>query len=95
VTGSAQGFNQALTYAGQVADYLELASVLTWDALTRRESCGAHFREEYQTPQGEPLRDDERFAHVALWQWQEGEAPVRREEPLDYQTVQPSVRNYR
>lgn len=95
VTGSAQGFNQALTYAGQVADYLELASVMTLDALARRESCGAHFREEYQTPQGEPLRDDERFAHVALWQWRAGEAPVRSEEPLNYQTVQPSVRSYR
>jgi succinate dehydrogenase / fumarate reductase flavoprotein subunit len=95
VTGSAQGLNQALEYAGRVADYLELASVLTLDALARRESCGAHFREEYQTPEGEPLRDDEQFAHVALWQWRAGEAPVRSEEPLNYQTVQLSVRNYR
>ncbi|APB34557.1 succinate dehydrogenase flavoprotein subunit [Gloeomargarita lithophora Alchichica-D10] len=93
VTGSAQGLNQALEYAGRVADYLELAQVLTWDALARQESCGAHFREEYQTPDGEALRDDERFSHVALWRW--GEVPVRSEEPLDYRMVQPSVRNYR
>jgi len=95
VTGSAQGLNQALEEAGRVADYLELAAVLTLDALARRESCGAHFREEYQTPEGEPLRDDERFAHVALWQWQAEKAPLRHEEPLNYQTVQPTVRNYR
>jgi succinate dehydrogenase / fumarate reductase flavoprotein subunit len=95
VTGSVQGLNQALEYAGRVADYLELAQVLTLDALARQESCGAHFREEYQTADGEPLRNDERFSHVALWQWRGKSAPVRSEEPLYYQTVQPSVRNYR
>ncbi len=95
VTGDANGLNQALEYAGRVADYLELAQVLTLDALARQESCGAHFREEYQTPDGEPLRDDEQFGHVALWQWRGGLAPVRSAEPLHYQTVQPSVRNYR
>lgn len=95
VTGDVEGLNQALEYAGRVADYLELAQVLTLDALARQESCGAHFREEYQTSDGEPVRDDERFSHVALWQWRGKSAPVRSKEPLYYQTVQPSVRNYR
>ncbi|MEN9217768.1 MAG: fumarate reductase/succinate dehydrogenase flavoprotein subunit [Gloeomargarita sp. DG_2_bins_126] len=95
LTGSAQGLNPTLEYAGRVADYLELAQVMVWDALARAESCGAHFREEYQTPEGEPQRDDERFSHVALWQWQAGAAPVRHVEPLLFTAVQPSVRNYR
>ncbi|MEN9217139.1 MAG: hypothetical protein Q6K90_07435, partial [Gloeomargarita sp. HHBFW_bins_162] len=87
--------NQTLEYAGRVADYLELAQVMTLDALVRAESCGAHFREEYQTPEGEPQRDDERFGHVALWAWQAGATPVRSVEPLVFTAVQPSVRNYR
>ncbi|MCS7226975.1 MAG: hypothetical protein NZ821_08295, partial [Gloeomargarita sp. SKYB31] len=74
---------------------LELAEVMVWDALSREESCGAHFREEYQTPDGEPLRDDERFCHVALWEWRDGEAPVRHVEPLQFEAVRPSVRDYR
>ncbi|MCS7293081.1 MAG: fumarate reductase/succinate dehydrogenase flavoprotein subunit [Gloeomargarita sp. SKYBB_i_bin120] len=95
VPGTLTGWNQALEYAGRVADYLELAEVMVWDALLREESCGAHFREEYQTPDGEPLRDDERFCHVALWEWRDGETPVRHVEPLQFEAVRPSVRDYR
>ncbi|MEN9227264.1 MAG: fumarate reductase/succinate dehydrogenase flavoprotein subunit [Gloeomargarita sp. GMQP_bins_120] len=95
VPGTLEGWNQALEYAGRVADYLELAEVMVWDALTREESCGAHFREEYQTPAGEPLRDDERFSHVALWEWRPDGPPVRHTEPLTFTAVQPTVRDYR
>src|SRR5439155_3242818 len=65
VPGSPDNLNQSLEYAGRVADYLEFAELLTLDALERRESCGGHFREESQTPEGEALRDDANFSYVA------------------------------
>ena len=68
VPGSADELNQALEMAGRVADFLELGELMCLDALEREESCGGHFREEYQTPEGEALRDDERFCHVAAWE---------------------------
>jgi succinate dehydrogenase / fumarate reductase flavoprotein subunit len=94
VPGSGETFNQELEYAGRVADYLEFAELLCHDALHREESCGAHFREEHQTDDGEPQRDDSRFAHVAAWEYREGASPILHEEPLAFEFVQPTTRNY-
>ena len=96
VPGSADTFNQSLEQAGRVADFLELGELLCLDALTREESCGGHFREEYQHPDGECKRDDEKFAHVAAWEFQgAGKAPLRNTEPLNYEFTKMSVRNYK
>ncbi len=96
VPGSAEDLNQAVEYAGRVADYLELAELLTLDALERRESCGGHFREEYQTPDNEALRDDAHFAHVAAWEYGgEAGAVVRHVEPLEFEQAHPSQRSYK
>lgn len=96
VTGDSTDFNQALEYAGRVADYMEFAELLCQDALQRNESCGGHFREEYQTPDGEAARDDQNFAYVAAWQYQGlGKAPVLHKEPLVYEEVHMSTRSYK
>jgi succinate dehydrogenase / fumarate reductase flavoprotein subunit len=96
VPGSADSLNQALERAGRVADFLELGELMCLDALTREESCGGHFREEYQYPDGECKRDDEKFGHVAAWEYQgEGQAPLRNVEPLNYEFVKTSVRSYK
>jgi succinate dehydrogenase / fumarate reductase flavoprotein subunit len=96
VPGDGQGMSPALEEAGRVADFLEFAELLCRDALERNESCGGHFREEYQTPEGEAQRDDEHFSHVAAWEYQgEGKAPVRHQEPLVWEEVHPSVRSYK
>ncbi|HEU5408228.1 MAG TPA: FAD-binding protein, partial [Nitrospira sp.] len=94
VPGLGEAFNQELEYAGRVADYLEFAELLCHDALHREESCGAHFREEYQTDEGEPQRDDSRFAHVAAWEYREGASPILHKEPLAFEFVQPTTRSY-
>jgi succinate dehydrogenase / fumarate reductase flavoprotein subunit len=94
VPGSGETFNQELEYAGRVADFLEFAELLCHDALHREESCGAHFREEYQTADGEPQRDDERFAHVAAWEYRQDDSPVLHKEPLVFEFVQPTTRSY-
>jgi succinate dehydrogenase / fumarate reductase, flavoprotein subunit len=94
VPGSGETFNQELEYAGRVADYLEFAELMCLDALEREESCGAHFREEHQTQEGEPKRDDARFAHVAAWEYVEQEPPVLHKEPLRFEFVTPSTRSY-
>lgn len=94
VPGSGQAFNQELEYAGRVADYLEFAELLCHDALHRKESCGAHFREEYQTDEGEAQRDDSRFAHVAAWEYREGASPILHKEPLAFEFVRPTTRSY-
>jgi succinate dehydrogenase / fumarate reductase flavoprotein subunit len=94
VPGSGETFNQELEYAGRVADFLEFAELLCHDALHREESCGAHFREEYQTAEGEPQRDDERFAHVAAWEYRRDDSPVLHKEPLVFEFVQPTTRSY-
>jgi succinate dehydrogenase / fumarate reductase flavoprotein subunit len=94
VPGSGAAFNQELEYAGRVADYLEFAELLCHDALHREESCGAHFREEHQTDDGEPKRDDDRFAHVAVWEFREGGTPILHKEPLNFEFVQPTTRSY-
>jgi len=96
VPGSENELNQALEYAGRVADYLEFAELLALDALERRESCGGHFREEFQTPDGDALRDDEHFAHVAAWEYAgEDRAPVRHVEPLGFEYAKPTTRSYK
>jgi succinate dehydrogenase / fumarate reductase flavoprotein subunit len=96
IPGSAESLNQALEKAGRVADFIELGELMCRDALTREESCGGHFREEHQHPDGECKRDDEKFAHVAAWEFQgEGSEPLRNVEPLNYETVKMSVRSYK
>jgi succinate dehydrogenase / fumarate reductase flavoprotein subunit len=94
VPGSGESFNQELEYAGRVADFMEFAELLCHDALHREESCGAHFREEYQTADGEPLRDDARFAYVAAWEYRTNELPMLHREPLVFEFVKPATRNY-
>jgi succinate dehydrogenase / fumarate reductase flavoprotein subunit len=96
VPGTDADLNIALERAGRVADHLEFAELLAKDALAREESCGGHFREEYQYPDGEAKRDDERFGHVAAWEYQgPDKEPVRNVEPLTWEVVQPSVRSYK
>ena len=88
--------NQSLEKAGRVADFLELAELMCLDALARRESCGAHFRVEHQTADGEGKRDDANFAYVAAWEFTgEGTPPVLHEERLEFQEVHPSQRSYK
>jgi succinate dehydrogenase / fumarate reductase flavoprotein subunit len=96
VPGEPGNLNKNLEYAGRVADYLEFAEVLALDALQRTESCGGHFREESQTPDGEALRDDERFSHVSAWEFTEvGREPVLHKEPLAFEYVKPTQRSYK
>jgi succinate dehydrogenase / fumarate reductase flavoprotein subunit len=94
--GGAEGPNPELEKALRVADFFGLAQLMLRDALAREESCGAHFREEHQTADGEARRDDERFAHIAAWEHTaEGREPIRHAEPLTFTTLQPSARSYR
>ena len=96
VPGSDVTLNQALEKAGRVADFFELAELMCLDALDRNESCGGHFREEYQTPEGEALRDDAHFAYVAAWAYAgDGNAPVLHKEPLDFEYVHLAQRSYK
>jgi succinate dehydrogenase / fumarate reductase flavoprotein subunit len=96
VTGGGQELNQALEYAGRVADFLEFAELLCHDALDRDESCGAHFRIEHQTPEGEAARNDEKYSYVSAWEYKGvGQAPVLHKEPLVFEEVHPSVRSYK
>jgi succinate dehydrogenase / fumarate reductase flavoprotein subunit len=88
--------NSELEKAGRIADYLELGELMCYDALTREESCGAHFREEYQTPDGEAVRNDRDFAFTSAWEWTGiGQEPVLHREPLDFDYVAPTVRSYK
>lgn len=96
VVGEGESFNNVLERAFRVADFFELAELMVRDALHREESCGGHFREEYQTPDGEALRNDEKFAYVAAWEWQgEGRAPTMEKEPLVFENVQLATRSYK
>jgi len=96
VTGAGEELNQELERAGRVADYFELAELMCRDALEREESCGGHFRVEHQTPDGEALRDDARFAHVAAWEWRGAAEPeVRHVEPLRFEAVPLQQRSYK
>ncbi|MGE3704461.1 MAG: fumarate reductase/succinate dehydrogenase flavoprotein subunit, partial [Vicinamibacterales bacterium] len=96
VPGEPNNLNQSLEYAGRVADYLEFAELLAYDALQRKESCGGHFREESQTPDGEALRDDANFSYVAGWEFTGvGKRPELHKEPLVFDEVHPSQRSYK
>jgi len=96
VPGEGVELNQSLEKAGRVADFLELGELICRDALVREESCGGHFREEHQTADGEALRDDEKFCHVAVWEHQgEGKTLVRHVEPLSFENVHLATRNYK
>lgn len=96
VTGSADTKNQELEKAGRVADFLELGELFAKDALDRNESCGGHFREEYQTPEGEALRDDENYAYVAAWGYNENprHSELHKEE-LVFENVELKTRSYK
>ena len=96
VTGTGESLNQDLEAAGRIADFMEFGELMVLDALERRESCGGHFRTEFQTPDGEAKRDDEHFAHVAAWEYQgPGKPPIRHQEPLVYDEVHMTQRSYK
>ena len=95
VPGSASSLNQSLEKAGRVADFIELGELMCRDALHREESCGGHFRLEYQED-GEAKRNDEQFAYVGAWEYAgDGQAPVLNKEPLVYENVHFSTRSYK
>jgi len=96
VLGSGEELNQALENAGRVADFLEFAELMCLDAFERNESCGGHFREEFQTPDGEALRDDASFSYAAAWEYAgAGKQPILNKEPLAFEYVHPTQRSYK
>jgi succinate dehydrogenase / fumarate reductase flavoprotein subunit len=96
VPGTNEEFNPELEKALRVADFMELGELMVIDALDRNESCGGHFREEYQTPEGEALRRDDEYAYVAAWQYTErGQDPVLYKEPLKFDNVELKTRSYK
>ncbi len=96
VLGEGEELNQSLEKAGRVADFLEFGELMCRDALHRRESCGGHFREESQTPEGEALRDDDQYAYVAAWAYAgDGREPVLHKEPLAFEYVPLATRSYK
>jgi succinate dehydrogenase / fumarate reductase, flavoprotein subunit len=96
VPGSGEDLNQQLENAARVADFIELGELMCIDALDRNESCGGHFREEYQTSEGEAQRDDENYSYVAAWEYKgEGAAPALNKEPLNFEYVKPAQRSYK
>jgi succinate dehydrogenase / fumarate reductase flavoprotein subunit len=96
LVGTGEELNQSLEKANRISDFLELAELMCVDALERRESCGGHLRVESQTEDGEALRDDSRFAYVAVWEWQgRGQRPVLHQEPLKFEHVHLAQRSYK
>ena len=95
VPGENAEFNQELEKALRLADYMEIGELMARDALNRHESCGGHFREEMQTEEGETKRDDENFMYVSAWEYKGQDAPVMHKEPLNFEFVKPSTRNYK
>jgi succinate dehydrogenase / fumarate reductase flavoprotein subunit len=96
VPGEGEEFNQALEYAGRIADFLEFGELMCSDALVRKESCGGHFREEHQTPDGEALRDDEDFSFVSAWEYKGADRePQLHREPLHFENVKLATRSYK
>jgi len=96
VPGSGADFNQELEKAGRVADFLELGELLTWDALQRNESCGGHFRVEYQTDDGEAKRNDDEYTYAAAWEWKgEGQPWTLNKEPLTFENIHLQTRSYK
>ena len=96
VTGDGESLNQTLEKAGRVDDFFQLGMLMCRDALDRNESCGGHFRAEYQTDEGEALRDDDKFCHVAAWEWTGDPMSAKRNvEELNYETVHLATRSYK
>lgn len=96
VTGNDKTLNQELERAGRVADFIDFAELLCTDALNRNESCGGHFREEYQTQDGEAQRNDHEYSYAAVWEYQGGNKPfLLNKEPLDFKEIKPSTRSYK
>jgi succinate dehydrogenase / fumarate reductase flavoprotein subunit len=96
VPGDGSSVNQSLEKAARVDDFFELAQLMCRDALERNESCGGHFRAEYQTDDGEAKRDDEHYAYVAAWQWTgDAREPDVHKEPLEFKDVHLAVRSYK
>src|SRR2546423_14305068 len=95
VPGAAAALNQSLEKAQRVADFIELGELMCLDALHRNESCGGHFREEYQTPEGEALRDDDKFMYVAVWEWKDESSWELHREELKYEEVKLTQRSYK
>jgi succinate dehydrogenase / fumarate reductase flavoprotein subunit len=96
VTGEKSNLNPLLDYAGRVADYMEFGELLALDAQHRNESCGGHFREEYQTPDGEAQRNDDEFCHAAVWEWVgDGRPQIQHQEPLAFENVHLATRSYK
>jgi succinate dehydrogenase / fumarate reductase, flavoprotein subunit len=96
VLGSGEELNQSLENAGRVADFLEFGELMCRDALHRNESCGGHFREEFQTPEGEAQRNDDEYSYVAAWEYAgPDKTPVLNKEPLAFDYVHPSQRSYK
>jgi succinate dehydrogenase / fumarate reductase flavoprotein subunit len=96
VPGGNNELNNELQKATRLADFIELGELMARDALMREESCGGHFREEYQTPDGEALRDDDKFAFVAAWEYKGPDAePVLHKEELDFEFVEVKQRSYK
>jgi succinate dehydrogenase / fumarate reductase flavoprotein subunit len=95
IPGGADEFNPELDKAQRVADFMELGETMIFDALNRNESCGGHFREEYQSEDGEALRDDENYAYVAAWEWKDGSDPILHKEDLIFENVELKTRSYK
>ncbi|MFC1475093.1 fumarate reductase/succinate dehydrogenase flavoprotein subunit [Candidatus Zixiibacteriota bacterium] len=96
VLGDDMELNQSLEYAGRIADFLEFAEIMCYDALVRDESCGAHFREEHQTEEGEAIRNDEEYLYVSAWEYKGvGVKPELHKEPLEFENVQLATRSYK
>lgn len=96
VGGTGKGFNQSLEKAGRVADFLQFGELMVMDALERKESCGCHFNEDFQTDEHEALRDDENFCHISAWEYRgEGSKPKFHKEPLEFENVELTQRSYK
>jgi succinate dehydrogenase / fumarate reductase flavoprotein subunit len=95
IPGRMDGFNSELDKAGRVADFIELGELICTDALNREESCGGHFREESQTPDGEALRHDDRFMFVSAWEYKGDSSWELHKEDLNYEVIKPTQRNYK
>ncbi|MEN8185878.1 MAG: fumarate reductase/succinate dehydrogenase flavoprotein subunit [Bacteroidota bacterium] len=95
VPGDDKGMNSELEKAGRLADYLEIAELMAVDALSRKESCGAHFREEYQTEDGEAVRDDKNFMYSAAWEWMHGKDWKLHKEDLEFNDIEVKTRSYK
>ena len=96
ITGENNEVNPELEKAGRVADFIELGELMAMDALNREESCGGHFREEYQTPEGEALRNDDEYMYVAAWEYSgDDKEPKLNKESLEYEAIEVKQRNYK